>query len=146
MEITEKGRILGVDYGDVRTGLAVSDPTGFLASGIGYVKPGGMKNTAVAVAAAAKEQGAVGIVVGLPKNMNGSEGERSEVIRAFVALLAEETPLPIVLLDERLSTMQAHRYLSFTEVGGKKRKQVVDTLSAQIILQDYLDRRRNTNQ
>ncbi len=144
MQITEKGRILGVDYGDVRTGLAVSDPTGFLASGIGYIKPGGMKNTAIAVAAAASEQNAVGIVVGLPKNMNGTEGERSDVIRAFVALLAEETPLPIVLFDERLSTMEAHRFLSLSDVGGKKRKQVVDTLSAQIILQDYLDRCKNT--
>lgn len=139
---TPHGRYLGVDYGDVRTGLAVSDISGFLAGGIGQISPGGMKNTAVAVAAEAKKQSAVLIVVGLPKNMDGSEGFRAEAVHAFVALLAEETEIPIVLSDERLSTCEAHRYL---QVSGKKRKAVVDTLSAQIILQDYLDAERNRN-
>ena len=136
------GRYLGVDYGDVRTGLAVSDASGFLAGGIGQISPGGMKNTAVAVAAEAKKQNAVRIIVGLPKNMDGSEGFRAEAVRAFVALLAAETDIPIDLADERLSTCEAHRYLQGTGTGGKKRKAVVDTLSAQIILQDYLDRER----
>ena len=136
------GRILGVDYGDVRTGLAISDMTGFLASGIGTFRPGGMKNTAILVAKEAAERGAVAIVVGLPKNMDGSEGFRAEAVRAFAALLREETPLPIEFLDERLSTVAAHTYLSLTEASGKKRKNTVDTLSAQIILQDYLDRNR----
>ncbi|MBQ8859144.1 MAG: Holliday junction resolvase RuvX [Clostridia bacterium] len=136
------GRYLGVDYGDVRTGLAVSDLSGFLASGIGQVSPGGMRNTAHAVAEEAKKQGAVKIIVGLPKNMDGSEGFRAETVRAFVALLAEETDIPIDLADERLSTCEAHRYLQSTGTGGKKRKGVVDTLSAQIILQDYLDREK----
>ena len=136
------GRYLGVDYGDVRTGLAVSDASGFLAGGIGQISPGGMKNTAVAVAAEAKKQNAVRIIVGLPKNMDGSEGFRAEAVRAFVALLAAETDIPIDLADERLSTCEAHRYLQSTGTGGKKRKGVVDTLSAQIILQDYLDREK----
>ncbi len=137
-------RYMGVDYGDVRTGLAVSDASGFLASGIGYIKENGMKNTAKKVAelALAREVGT--IVVGYPKNMNGTEGPRTEVVRAFVELLKAETSLPILLFDERLSTMEAHRFLSMTDVGGKKRKQVVDTLSAQIILQDFLDRQRAT--
>lgn len=137
-------RYMGVDYGDVRTGLAVSDASGFLATGIGYIKENGMKNTAKKVAelALAREVGT--IVVGYPKNMNGTEGPRTEVVRAFVELLAAETTLPILLFDERLSTMEAHRFLSMTDVGGKKRKQVVDTLSAQIILQDFLDRQRAT--
>ena len=74
--------------------------------------------------------------------MDGSEGPRTEVVRAFVALLKEETDLPISLFDERLSTMEAHRFLSMTDTRGKKRKQVVDTLSAQIILQDFLDRQK----
>lgn len=139
---TPHGRYLGVDYGDVRTGLAVSDISGFLAGGIGQISPGGMKNTAVAVAAEAKKQSAVLIVVGLPKNMDGSEGFRAEAVRAFVTLLAKETEIPIVLSDERLSTCEAHRYL---QASGKKRKAVVDTLSAQIILQDYLDAERNRN-
>lgn len=135
-------RYLGVDYGDVRTGLAVSDASAFLASGIGYISEGGMKNTACRVAKEAKERDIQKIVVGLPRNMDGSEGERSQVVRAFVALLQEETAVPVVLFDERLSTMEAHRYLNTTATHGKRRKKVVDTLSAQIILQDYLDKIR----
>ncbi len=134
-----KGRLLAVDYGDVRTGLAISDVGGFLASGIGYIKPGGMRNTAVQVSGIAKEKDAVGIVVGLPKNMDGTEGFRADTVKAFVALLGEETDLPIYLYDERLSTMEAHRLLTMTGTHGKKRKERVDTLSAQIILQDFLD-------
>ena len=133
------GRYLGVDYGDVRTGLAVSDISGFLAGAIGQISPGGMKNTAVAVAAEAARQGAVLIVVGLPKNMDGSEGFRAEAVRAFAALLAEYTDIPYVFYDERLPTACAHQFLNLTETGGKKRKAVIDTLSAQIILQNYLD-------
>lgn len=138
-KIPETGRVLGVDYGDVRTGLAVSDPGRFLASGIGTIRPGGMRRTAEAVAAEAQKQGAVLIVIGLPKNMDGTEGFRAETVRAFAALLEEETDLPYVFYDERLSTVSAHRFLSMTDVGSKKRKAVVDTLSAEIILQSYLD-------
>ena len=143
IEGTMHGRYLGVDYGDVRTGLAVSDLSGMLAGGIGQISPGGMRNTAVAVAAEAKKQGVVRIIIGLPKNMDGSEGFRAEAVRAFAALLQAETDIPLDFADERLSTCEAHRYLQSTGAGGKKRKNVVDTLSAQIILQDYLDRERN---
>ena len=139
MGIKITGRILGVDYGDVRTGLAVSDPSGFLASGIGTIRPGGMRKTAEAVAEEAKKQNAVLIVIGLPKNMDGSEGFRAEAVRAFAALLAEYTEIPYEFYDERLSTAAAHQILNLTETGGKKRKNVIDTLSAQIILQNYLD-------
>lgn len=135
-------RYLGVDYGDVRTGLAVSDPSALLASGIGYIKESGMRHTAQKVAEQARKHGVGQIVVGYPKNMDGSEGSRTEVVRAFVELLKAETDLPIILFDERLSTMEAHRFLSLTDTRGKKRKQVVDTLSAQIILQDFLDRQK----
>lgn len=142
MNEEKKGRILGVDYGDVRTGLAVSDMLGFMASGIGTIKMGGMRNTAEAVAAEATKQGAVLIVIGLPKNMDGSEGFRAEAVRAFAALLAEYTEIPYVFYDERLSTAEAHKILNITNTGGKKRKNVIDTLSAQIILQNYLDANR----
>ena len=121
MDITH-GKYLGVDYGDVRTGLAVSDALGFLASGIGTIRPGGMRNTAEAVAAEAVKQGVVLIVVGLPKNMDGSEGFRAEAVRAFAALLAEYTDIPYAFYDERLSTAEAHQILNLTDVGGKKRK------------------------
>ena len=136
---TLRGRILGVDYGDVRTGLAISDPSGFLASGIKTVKPGGMRKTAELVADEAEKNGVVLIVIGLPKNMDGSEGFRAETVRAFAALLAEYTQIPYTFYDERLSTVCAHQFLSLTEAKSKKRKEVVDTLSAQIILQSYLD-------
>ncbi len=143
---SESCRYLGVDYGDARTGLAVSDPGGLLASGIGQITPGGMRRTAELVSAEAARLGVSRIVVGLPKNMDGTEGFRAEAVRAFVAILAEMTVLPIALYDERLSTCEAHRYLQSTGISTKKRKGVVDTLSAQIILQDYLDRERNTHQ
>ena len=135
-----KGKLLGVDFGDTRTGLAVSDVSRFLASGIGYVSPGGIEKTADKVAEVAAEQRAVAIVVGLPRNMDGSEGFRAERCREFAALLREKTGLPVAMIDERMTTMSASRYLNETNTRGKKRKTVIDTLSAQIILQNALDR------
>ena len=139
------GKILSVDFGDVRTGLAVSDATRFLASGIGYVSPGGIEKTAQKVAEVALEQKASAIVIGLPKNMDGSEGFRAERCREFACLLSQklEGAIPIAMMDERLTTMSAARYLNETGTRGAKRKGVVDTLSAQIILQNALDRLKN---
>ena len=137
------GKYLAVDYGDKRTGLADCDVSGMIASGIGTISEGGMRNTAIKVASIAKERGCKKIIVGLPKNMDGSEGERADVIKAFVALLSEECDIPVELYDERMTTMIAYRFLSESGTYGKKRKGVVDTLSAEIILQNYLDRERN---
>lgn len=134
------GRLLAVDFGDTRTGLAVSDIGRFLASGIGYISPGGIEKTADAVATIAKEQGASGIVVGLPKNMDGTEGFRAQRCREFASLLEARLTVPVVMTDERLTTMCASRYLNETNTRGSRRKQVIDTLSAQIILQNALDR------
>ena len=136
------GKWIGVDYGDVRTGIASSDLLGLMASAVGAIKPGGMKNTAVEVAGIARAQNAVGIVVGLPKNMDGSEGPRAEIVRAFVDLLRLETELPIYFEDERMTTMEASRFLTATETFGKKRKEKVDALSAELILQSWLDKKR----
>lgn len=138
------GRYLGVDYGDVRTGLAVSDAGGMLAGALGLVKAGGMRGMAREVAEAAKREGVVRIIIGLPKNMDGSEGFRAETVRAFAELLSAETDIPLDFMDERLSTCEAHRYLTDSGTSGKRRKNVVDALSAQIILQDYLDREKNS--
>ena len=139
-----KGRILGVDFGDTRTGLAVSDVSRFLASGIGYVSPGGIVKTAEKVSEVAREQKVSAIVVGLPKNMDGSEGFRAERCREFAALRRERlTDLPVAMMDERMTTMSASRYLNETNTRGQKRKGVIDTLSAQIILQNALDRLKN---
>ncbi len=135
--------IMAVDYGDVRTGLAVCDKLGMLAVGAGCVKCEGMKKAVTAVCAEAVKRKAELIVVGNPINMNGTEGPRSEKCRAFAALLAEESSLPVELYDERLTTVSAHRFLSDANIRGKKRKDSVDELSATLILQDFLDRNRN---
>ncbi len=144
MDLTH-GKYLSVDYGDVRTGLATCDPSGLIAEGLETVRKGGMKNTAVYVAQKAKALGCKRIIVGLPRNMDGSEGGRAETVGAFIELLRGETPIPVDTMDERMTTMIAYRYLGASEVYGKKRKDAVDTLSAQIILQDYLDRERKEN-
>ena len=134
------GRVLGVDYGEARTGLAISDTTRFLANGIGNVQGGGLEKTAERVLEAAREYGAVAVVLGLPVNMNGTEGPKAARIRELAALIERE--LPVYLMDERMTTMSAARYLNETNTRGKKRKGVIDTLSAQIILQNALDRLR----
>ncbi len=137
-----EGRILGVDFGDTRTGLALSDPSRLLASGLETLSPGGMEKTAEAVAKVAKERNAAAVVVGLPKNMDGTEGFRAVRCREFAEKLSVLTGLPVAMLDERLTTVSASRYLNETNTRGTARKGVIDTLSAQIILQNALDRLR----
>ena len=141
---TKHGKYLGVDYGDKRTGIAECDVAGMLASAIATVSEGGMRHTAERVAREARERGCVKIVVGMPRNMDGSFGERTEVVRAFAEILAEITDVPIDFYDERMTTMAASRFLNETNTRGAKRKTVIDTLSAQIILQNFLDRLKNT--
>lgn len=139
-----KGKILGVDFGEARTGLAVSDASRFLASGVGNIQGGGLERSAERIAQAVEQYGAVAVVLGLPINMNGTEGPRAARVRELAALLAEKMPqTPIALMDERMSTMAASRFLNETNTCGKKRKGVIDTLSAQIILQNALDRLKN---
>ncbi|MBQ9113155.1 MAG: Holliday junction resolvase RuvX [Clostridia bacterium] len=139
------GKLLSVDFGDVRTGLAVSDPSRLLASGIGYISPGGIEKTADAVAAAALENKVSAVIVGLPVNMDGSHGSRAQRCAKFASLLKERISVPVAVFDERMTTMTASRYLNETNTKGKKRKQVIDTLSAQIILQNCLDRLKYMN-
>ena len=141
MDITH-GKYLGVDYGDKRTGLAECDISGLLAGGIGTISEGGLRKTAVRVAKEAESRNCKKIIIGLPKNMDGSEGPRADVIKAFRDILAELTEIPIDFYDERMTTMVAYRFLGETGTYGKKRKDAVDTLSAQIILQNYIDRER----
>ena len=142
-----KGKILGIDFGDKRTGLSVCDSTRFLASGIGYISVGGMQKTAERICEIIKEENITGgIVVGLPVNMNGTYGPRAEHAQKFATILGEKlaergvSSLPIIMLDERMTTMAASRYLNETDTRGQKRKSVIDTLSAQIILQNALDK------
>lgn len=132
-------RIMGVDFGDARTGLALSDPSGFLASGIGCIKSNSFLKTADEVVRIAKEKGATLIVLGHPINMNGSLGPRAEKAQAFKAHLEELCDIPVVLFDERLSTANAHTMLNITNTKGQKRKNIIDEMSACLILQSYLD-------
>ena len=136
-------RVLGIDLGDARTGIAVSDPSGFLASGVTTVRSGDRERLADIVADYAAKFDVRAVVLGYPVNMDGSRSNRAESTEAFAALLGTRLTVPVHLLDERCTTLQAHRILSDTGVGGKKRKAVVDTLSAEIILQNFLDRERN---
>ena len=137
------GKYLGVDYGDKRTGLAECDLSGLLASGIGTISEGGMRNTAKRVANEASLRACRKIIIGLPKNMDGTEGERTEVVRAFAAILREYTDVEIDFYDERMTTMEAYRFLDASGTYGKRRRDAIDTLSAEIILQSYIDRERN---
>lgn len=148
--LNTSGKILGVDFGDKRTGLAVCDKTRFLASGIGQISVGGMQKTAERITEIIKEENITGgVVVGLPVNMNGSHGPRAEHVQKFASILSEKltaaglSSLPIVMLDERMTTMAASRYLNETDTRGQKRKSVIDTLSAEIILQNALDKLKN---
>lgn len=137
-------RYLGIDYGDVRTGFAVSDPIGFMASGIGTVKAAGRTALLCEIKKYIEEYSICKIVMGYPINMNGTECERAEKVADFARFVEEETGIEVVLFDERCTTMQAHQILNMTDTRGKKRKNVVDTLSAQIILQNYIDKTRNS--
>ncbi|MEE0930253.1 MAG: Holliday junction resolvase RuvX [Acutalibacteraceae bacterium] len=135
--------ILAVDLGKARTGLAVCDKGELLASPLGMIEEKQMEKVAEKVAVIAKERKAELIVVGLPKNMDGSEGESALNARAFAKQLQEISMLPIEMQDERGTTITAHNFLNTTDTRGKKRKKVVDTVAATIILEDYLNYRKN---
>lgn len=137
-----KDRILSVDLGDVRTGIAVSDPLGMLANGVCTVRMTDKEKIAEMVVGYVKQFGATKIILGYPVNMNGTLGPRAENAREFSEILSKYTDVPVILYDERCTTMIAHTILSETNTRGKKRKNVVDTLSAEIILQNYLDANR----
>ena len=135
-------KIMSVDYGDARTGLAVCDRTEFLASPIGTIEERNAQILAMKVAHMAEQYEVGMIVIGLPINMNGSEGPRAQKCRAFGEMVECVTELPVVMWDERSTTVSAHNILNETNVRGKDRKKVVDTVAATLILETYLDYRR----
>ena len=131
-------RIMGIDYGDARTGIAVSD---LLCSIVGTTKvihSRNMEKTVAAVCDLLKGSDVGEIVVGLPKNMDGTEGARAELCKAFAQKLREATGLPVVMWDERRTTVEAHNILSQHNYHGKKRKDTVDAVAASLILEGYL--------
>ena len=137
--------IMSVDFGDSRTGLAVCDKSEFLASPEGVIEEKNFDRCIEKVAAAAKEHGAEEVVVGHPKNMNGTIGERAQKCELFAEKLSERVGVPVKLWDERSTTVSAHYYLNQTNTRGKKRKAVVDAVAATIILESYLGFRKNSN-
>ena len=134
--------ILSVDYGDKRTGIAVCDKLEMLASPVCVITEWNIDALANKIIDVANEKKAEEIVVGLPKNMDGSEGFRADACKELGEKLKALTELPIKFWDERLTTVSAHKILSNNNVRGKKRKAVVDAVAADIILQDYIDSRK----
>lgn len=135
-------KIMGVDYGDARTGIAISD---LLCSIVGFTTVIHSRRDEKTIAEIQKliQDNSIGeIVVGLPKNMDGSEGPRAEVCRAFAEQLKEATGLPVAMWDERRTTVEAHNILSEHNYHGKKRKNTVDAVAASLILEGYLAFRR----
>jgi putative Holliday junction resolvase len=133
------GRVLAVDLGDKRIGLAVSDALGLTAQGIETLERRGDKKDIEALRSACAEREVVRIIVGLPRNMDGSEGPRAQKSRSFARKLHEAVGLPVYLWDERLSTAEAERVLIAADVSRQKRKLAIDRMAAQVILQGYLE-------
>ena len=132
-------RILGIDYGDARIGVAVSDIMGWTAQGIGTIKNCGFLKISQDIQKIINEYNPEKIVLGLPKNMDGSEGFRAEATYEFAEYLKAIYQGEIVFWDERLTTVGASRFLNETNTRGKNRKNVIDTVSACLILEGYLN-------
>lgn len=130
---------MGLDLGDTTIGVAVSDGLGLTAQGITTLARKGGEGDFAALRELCRQHEVVRVIVGLPRNMNGTEGPRAEKSRRFSAALREALGLPVFLWDERLSTAEAERVLIAADVSRKKRSQVIDKLAAQILLQSFLD-------
>ena len=136
-------KVMSVDYGDARTGIAISDIMGVLASPLTVIKEDYQPKLVDKILSLAEENKAKNIVIGLPRNMDGTYGYRCDECRALGEALKEKMPsLQIFFEDERLTTVMAHNILSENNVRGKKRKDTVDAVSAVMILQSYLDKSR----
>ena len=131
-------RIMAIDYGDAHTGVAISDPTGFLAGYTTVITAYRPEVVAENIAKLVKEHGVEELVLGYPKNMDGTLGPRAEKAEAMKQLLEETTSLPVALWDERRTTIDAHQILMGSGKNAKKRKKVVDAVAASLILEGYL--------
>ena len=131
-------RIMGIDYGDARTGLAVSDAMNILVGEAWTVNQWDANALADEIIRQAVARGVERFVLGLPKNMDGTEGTRAEKCREFAALLGSKTDIPIVMLDERRSSIEAHAILHANDKKEKKHRKTVDAVAASLILEGYL--------
>ncbi|MFD2369804.1 Holliday junction resolvase RuvX [Brevibacillus sp. GCM10020057] len=132
-------RLMGLDVGDKTIGVAVSDELGWTAQGVETIKRQSKEKDLARLKELIAQYQVGAIVVGLPKNMNGTIGPRAEMCQAFGKLLQERTSLPVHMWDERLTTMAAERMLISADVSRQKRKTVIDKMAATLILQGYLD-------
>ena len=132
-------KIMGVDYGDARTGIAMSDLLQSIVGSTTVIHSRRDEKTVAEICKLIADNGVGEIVVGLPRNMDGTEGPRAEACRAFAGLLEEATGLPVALWDERRTTVEAHNILSEHNYHGKKRKNTVDAVAASLILEGYLN-------
>ena len=135
-------KILSVDYGDVRTGIAISDVRGMLASPLCVIEQSYQPKLVDRIVQIVEENKIKKIVIGLPRNMDGSYGYRCDECRSLGDAIAQKIDVDIFYEDERLTTVMAHNVLSDNNVRGKKRKQTVDAVSAVMILQSFLDKNR----
>ena len=129
---------MAIDYGDARTGIAISDALGMLTGTTTVIHSWNPEKTAQEIARLTRENGVERIVMGFPRNMDGSEGPRAELYRAFAAQVAQTAGMEPVLWDERRTTIEAHQILSAGNYHGKKRKNTVDAVAASLILEGYL--------
>lgn len=136
-------RVLAIDYGDARTGIAISDAMGWMTGQTTVIHAWKPEQTAQQIAQLVKESGAERLVMGFPRNMDGSEGSRAALYREFAALVEQVTGMKPVLWDERRTTIEAHQILTENKYHGKKRKNTVDAVAASLILEGYLAYLRN---
>lgn len=140
-------RIMGLDFGSRTVGVAVSDPSGMIASGIETIRrerENKLRRTLARIDELTAEYGVGLIVVGLPKHMNDDIGDRAKLSCEFRDELKKRTGLDVIMWDERLTTVQADQVMNELEIKGARRKELVDTIAAEFILQNYLDFRNNT--
>ena len=137
-------RIMAIDYGDAHTGIAISDPTGFMAGYTTTINAYRAEAVVEQICALVKEYGVEELVLGYPKNMDGTVGPRAEKAAAMSELLKKATSLPVVLWDERRTTIDAHQILMNNGKNAKQRKKVVDAVAASLMLEGYLTRIRLT--
>ena len=135
-------KIMAIDYGDAHTGVALSDPTGFLAGSATNIHSRKEEVVLSELARMVRENQVDELVMGFPRNMDGTEGPRAELYRAFAGKVEEATGLKVVLWDERRTTVDAHRILFEAGKNAKKRKKTVDAVAASLILEGYLDFKR----
>ncbi|MFA5336518.1 MAG: Holliday junction resolvase RuvX [Candidatus Omnitrophota bacterium] len=136
-------RVLGLDFGEKRIGVAVSDPLGIIAQGVTVIERKTIEEDLKAINAIISEYGAESIVVGMPINMDGTKGKSADKVAEFVELLKASAGIPVATYDERLSTKESEKFLISSDVSRRKRKNVIDKVAAQLILESYLERLKN---